>query len=75
MSARRVRLAAEVNAPQRILRVQADGVTLDLEGFSNESVYVAIDKAASIAAFEGWRDWRLIEGVRVLVTGDEHGPR
>jgi hypothetical protein len=64
-----------VAAPDRILRVQLSEGALELEGFPDESLYVAIDKATRIAASEGWHDWRLIEGGRVLIAGDERGPR
>jgi hypothetical protein len=63
-----------VAAPSWILQVRLDDRALELDGFSGESLYEAIDKASRIAAAEGWHDWRLIEGDHVLVTGDEHGP-
>jgi hypothetical protein len=75
MSAKRHRVTREVTACRRILRVQINATTLELEGFWNESLYAAIDKATWLAASEGWHDWRLVEDGRVLVTGDEHGPR
>jgi len=75
MSARRRQVRSEVTSCQRVLRVQTDTRTIELEGFSNESLCAAIDKAAWLAASEGWHDWRLVEGGRVLVTGDEHGLR
>jgi hypothetical protein len=75
MSAKRHRVTREVTNCKRVMRVQVNAKTLELEDFSNESLYTAIEKAAWIASSEGWHDWRLVEGGRVLVTGDEHGPR
>jgi hypothetical protein len=74
MSAKRHQVLCQVTSCKRILRVHTNSGTLELEGFSNESLYAAIDKAAWLAAAEGWHDWRLVEAGRVLVTGDEHGP-
>ena len=75
MSAKRHHVRSELTGCKRILRVQTSTRTLELEGFVDESLYAAIAKAASLAAAAGWHDWRLVEDGRVLVSGDEHGPR